>query len=48
MDELKQVLGTDGEGDQMIKDLIGSADADGDGEISYQEFVQMMLKLYKG
>ncbi len=42
------VLGTDGEGDEMIKSLISSADSDGDGEISYKEFSQMMLKLYNG
>ena len=46
MDELKEVLGADLD-DDVFKEIIAAADADGDGEISYPEFAQMMLKLYK-
>ncbi len=47
LDELREVLGGEG-GDEAIKDIIASADSDGNGEISFPEFAQMMLKLYKG
>jgi len=40
------VLGAEDD-DAAVKELISTADADGDGEISYPEFAQMMLKLYK-
>ena len=46
MEELKAVLGA-AEDDDAIKEIIQVADADNDGEISYPEFVQMMVKLYK-
>lgn len=44
MDEIKEVLGGDDEG---VMELISAADVDGDGEISFEEFSKMMLKIYK-
>lgn len=44
MDEIKEVLGDD---EEVVKEIIKSADLDGDGEISFPEFAQMMIKLYK-
>lgn len=45
MAELKSVIGS-GDSDDAVKEIIAIADENGDGEISYEEFVQMMLKLY--
>ena len=44
-DEIKQILsfGQNLE-EKVINDIIKQVDANGDGEISYEEFAQMMLK----
>lgn len=54
-DELKQVLGSSvyysnkaessDLDDNMFKALIADADRDGDGEIDYNEFIEMMDKM---
>ena len=44
MDEIKEVLGGN---DEEVMELVRAADLDGDGEICFFEFTQMMLKLYK-
>ena len=42
--ELRQAMTTLGEsvGDNQVKDMIQAADKDGDGEINYEEFVDML------
>jgi calcium-dependent protein kinase len=47
LDELKEVLQAGSEDDEALKELISLADTNGDGEISFKEFTQMMLKLYQ-
>lgn len=44
-DELRQVMTSLGEQltDEEIEEMIREADNDGDGQINYQEFVQMMV-----
>lgn len=42
---MKEVLGGD---DRTLMELVESVDVDGDGEISFEEFSKMMIKLYKG
>lgn len=51
--ELKDVMGSNGQAvnenanldDQVYKDIIAEVDEDNDGEINYQDFKNMMLKL---
>jgi len=45
-DELRQIFNNLGEKltDEEISDMIQEADKDGDGEINYQEFVNMMFQ----
>ena len=45
-DELRQIFNNLGEKltDEEISDMIYEADTDGDGEINYQEFVNMMFQ----
>lgn len=45
MEEIKEVLGGN---DEAVAELVKAADLDGDGQISFDEFTQMMMKLYKG
>jgi hypothetical protein len=43
VDDLRKVLG-DTEGDVALKELIAEADADGNGSIDYEEFLQYLQK----
>ena len=49
-EELRNVLGGNksDKGDKMWKDMISEVDINGDGEIDFDEFVQMMKILWKG
>ena len=46
-DEIKEVLGFNGSGlsQKQIEDIIKEVDENGDGEIQFDEFVNMMMKL---
>ena len=46
-DEIKEVLGFGKTlSEEAVNDIIKQVDANGDGEISFEEFAQMMRKLY--
>lgn len=46
-DEVKQILGgASGSSDQVWDDVIKECDVDGDGLISFEEFLVMMQKIY--
>lgn len=49
-EELRNVLGggMSDKGDKIWKDMISEVDINGDGEIDFDEFVQMMKILCKG
>lgn len=40
-------LGTDAESQKFIQNMIEEADKNGDGEISFQEFLDVMKELHK-
>lgn len=47
MDEIKSLLDCEGMiiNNQVFKDLIGEADENNDGEITFEEFKSMMKKM---
>jgi calcium-dependent protein kinase len=43
--ELQENFGTEGATEEIWKEIVGEVDDNNDGEISYNEFKDMMLKL---
>ncbi len=43
---MKVVLGTGAEDDEIVRQIIGEQDRNGDGQISFPEFKDMMMKIY--
>eukprot|EP00339_Tiarina_fusa_P012195 CAMPEP_0117028382 /NCGR_PEP_ID=MMETSP0472-20121206/20641_1 /TAXON_ID=693140 ORGANISM="Tiarina fusus, Strain LIS" /NCGR_SAMPLE_ID=MMETSP0472 /ASSEMBLY_ACC=CAM_ASM_000603 /LENGTH=71 /DNA_ID=CAMNT_0004735853 /DNA_START=1397 /DNA_END=1612 /DNA_ORIENTATION=- len=46
--ELKEIFGGKDISDDVWKEVINEVDDNDDGEISYKEFVEMMLKMVSG